>query len=153
MILSLVALIGVDASSISSKAPGDCYWAVGETGDFLECLPEFYIKGGCESGSRSDCKLSKNFFMSEFFLIFAFKVESWEVADLESNVAQSIDLLTLETVIKNRVTGTVVRPGKISPVLMRRLPLDDVQHLPETKLVVIVGILVTRHNAVPRTLV
>ena len=56
-ILSLVAFIGVDASSISPKAPGDCYWAIGETGDFLECLPEFYIKGGCESGSRSDCKL------------------------------------------------------------------------------------------------
>lgn len=73
MILSLVALIGVDAVSISSKAPGDCYWAVGETGDFLECLPEFYIKGGCESGSRHDCRLSKNIFISEF-LIYAFKV-------------------------------------------------------------------------------
>ena len=73
MILSLVAMIGVDAVSISSKAPGDCYWAVGETGDFLECLPEFYIKGGCESGSRHDCRLSKNIFISEF-LIYAFKV-------------------------------------------------------------------------------
>ena len=152
MIFSLVALIGVDAVSISSKAPGDCYWAIGETGDSLECLPEFYIKGGCESGSRSDCKLSKNLFISEVF-IFALQVESWVVADLESNVAQSIDLLTLETVIKNRVTGTAVRPEKMSPALMRRLPLDDVQHLLETKLVVIVGILVTRHNAVPRTLV
>ena len=57
MILSLVAFVGIDAVSISSKAPGDCYWAIGETGDFLECLPDFYIKGGCESGSRSDCKL------------------------------------------------------------------------------------------------
>ena len=53
MILSLVAFVGIDAVSISSKAPGDCYWAIGETGDFLECLPDFYIKGGCESGSRS----------------------------------------------------------------------------------------------------
>ena len=60
MILSLVAFIGVDAVSLSPKAPGDCYWAIGESGDFLECLPEFYIKGGCESGSRSDCKLGKN---------------------------------------------------------------------------------------------
>ena len=139
MILSLVALIGVDASSISSKAPGDCYWAVGETGDFLECLPEFYIKGGCESGSRSDCKLSKNFVISEF-LIFAFKVESWAVTDSESNVVQSIDLLTLETGIKNHVTGTVVFPGRLSIALMRRPPLDDVRHLLEMKLVVIVEI-------------
>ena len=59
MKFSLIALIGVDAVSISPKAPGDCYWAVGDTGNFLECLPEFYIKGGCESGSRHDCKLSK----------------------------------------------------------------------------------------------
>ena len=138
MILSLVALIGVDASSISSKAPGDCYWAVGETGDFLECLPEFYIKGGCESGSRSDCKLSKNFVISEF-LIFAFKVESWAVTDSESNVVQSIDLLTLETGIKNHVTGTVVFPGRLSTALMRKPPLGDVRHLLEMKLVVIVG--------------
>ena len=150
MIFSMLALIGVDASSISSKAPGDCYWAIGETGDFLECLPEFYIKGGCESGSRSDCKLSKNFLKSDFF-IFAFKVESWVAADSESNVVQSIDLLTLETVIKNRVTGTVVRPGRVSPALMHRPPLDDVRHLLEMKLVVIVGILVIKHNAVHRT--
>ena len=73
------------------------------------------------------------------------------VADSESNVAQSIDLLTLETVIKNRVTGTVVLPGRASPVLIRRPPLDDVRHLPEMKLVVIVGILVIKHNAVPPT--
>ena len=56
MILLLVAFMGIDAVSISSKGPGDCYWAIGESGDFLECLPDFYIKGACESGSRSDCK-------------------------------------------------------------------------------------------------
>ena len=33
----------------------DCYWAVGQSGNKVECLPDFYIKGGCESGSRDDC--------------------------------------------------------------------------------------------------
>ena len=34
---------------------GGCYWAVGKSGNNLECLPDFYIHGGCESGSRDDC--------------------------------------------------------------------------------------------------
>ena len=75
-----------------------------------------------------------------------------EVTDSESNVVQSNEVLTLETVIKNHVTGTVVRPGMISPALMPRLLLDDVRHLLEKTAVVIVGMLVIRRNAAPQTL-
>merc|ERR1712157_475000 len=34
-----------------------CYWDHGTSGQNQKCLPDFYIKGGCESGSRSDCRI------------------------------------------------------------------------------------------------
>ena len=76
-----------------------------------------------------------------------------EVTDSESNVVQSNEVLTLETVIQNHVTGTVVHPGTVSPALINRLLLDDVQHLLEKTMVVIVGMLVIRLNAVHQMLV
>ena len=75
-----------------------------------------------------------------------------EVTDSESNVVQSNEVLTLETVIQNHVTGTVVGPGTASPALINRPLLDDVQHLLEKTLVVIVEMLVIRHNAVHQML-
>ena len=34
-----------------------CYWDPGSSGQNLRCLPDFYVKGGCESGSRNDCRI------------------------------------------------------------------------------------------------
>ena len=45
----------VSSCLVLIKAPGDCYWTGAGSGSQLECLPEFYIKGGCESGSRDNC--------------------------------------------------------------------------------------------------
>ena len=35
----------------------NCYWAGQKSGGYIECLPDFYIKGACESGSRNDCNI------------------------------------------------------------------------------------------------
>ena len=37
------------------SAQGGCNWIWGESGNRLECLPDFYIDGICESGRRNDC--------------------------------------------------------------------------------------------------
>ena len=34
-----------------------CEWLTGETGDFVECQPDYYIRGACESGSNKDCQV------------------------------------------------------------------------------------------------
>ena len=49
-------LSATSAAASLIKGPGDCYWTSAGSGYNIECLPEFYIKGGCESGSRDDCK-------------------------------------------------------------------------------------------------
>ena len=41
----------------TSNAQVGCYWDPGTSGQNLRCLPDFYIKGGCESGSRDDCRI------------------------------------------------------------------------------------------------
>ena len=41
-----------------TQAETGCYWATGNTGAFLECLPEHYIQGACESGQRAECRLN-----------------------------------------------------------------------------------------------
>lgn len=46
------------ASSVAERRPGDCYWAVGHSGDEVECLPDFYIAGACESAGREECRVS-----------------------------------------------------------------------------------------------
>ena len=38
-----------------ASAQGSCNWIWGNSGDRLECLPNFYIDGICESGRRDDC--------------------------------------------------------------------------------------------------
>lgn len=38
-----------------ASAQGGCNWIWGESGNRLECLPNFYIDGVCESGRRNDC--------------------------------------------------------------------------------------------------
>ena len=53
----------------------------------------------------------------------------WAVADSESNVAPSIEILILGTVMRNHVTGMVVRPGTASPVRIPRPLSDGVRHL------------------------
>ena len=52
--LKILSTTSVTANFI--KGPGDCYWTSAGTGFNIDCLPDFYIKGGCESGSRDDCK-------------------------------------------------------------------------------------------------
>ena len=49
--------ISVILSSVSASEVG-CYWATGNTGAFLECLPEHYIQGACESGQRAECRIN-----------------------------------------------------------------------------------------------
>ena len=34
-----------------------CYWDDGKSGQNVRCMPDFYIKGGCESGSMNDCRV------------------------------------------------------------------------------------------------
>ena len=34
-----------------------CYWDDGRTGQNVRCMPDFYIKGGCESGSQDACRV------------------------------------------------------------------------------------------------
>ena len=50
-------LFATSATASLIKAPGDCYWTSAGSGSNIECLPEFYIKGGCESGSRDNCHI------------------------------------------------------------------------------------------------
>ena len=44
-------------SASPSLREDNCYWSAGHSGQFIECLPDFYIKGACESGSSNDCKV------------------------------------------------------------------------------------------------
>ena len=55
--------------------------------------------------------------------------------------------------MRNHVTGMVVRPETAFPVQIPRPLLEDVRHLLGLMTVVIVGILVIKHSAVPQTLV
>ena len=34
-----------------------CYWDDGKTGQNVRCIPDFYIKGGCESGYYDACRI------------------------------------------------------------------------------------------------
>lgn len=34
-----------------------CYWEGVKSGRYLECKPDHYMKGACESGSRNDCNI------------------------------------------------------------------------------------------------
>ena len=36
---------------------GCCYWEGVKSGRYLECKPDHYMKGACESGSRNDCNI------------------------------------------------------------------------------------------------
>merc|ERR1711962_1918944 len=47
------------AGTIDSYAPGDCHWITGGSGDFIQCLPDFYIDATCGSGSREDCRFMR----------------------------------------------------------------------------------------------
>ena len=40
-----------------AQSQSSCYWAGTTSGKYLECLPDFYLKGACESGSRNDCNI------------------------------------------------------------------------------------------------
>ena len=64
----------------------------------------------------------------------------WAVADSESNVAPSIEILILAIVIGNHVTGMVVRPETASPVRILRPLSDGARHLIGPMTVEIVGI-------------
>ncbi|CAG5112318.1 Oidioi.mRNA.OKI2018_I69.chr2.g6545.t1.cds [Oikopleura dioica] len=46
-------LIGAVLSVASAQS--GCNWIWGNSGDRLECLPNFYVDGVCESGRRDDC--------------------------------------------------------------------------------------------------
>ena len=35
--------------SVKGQLDQGCYWAGQQSGEFVECLPDFYIKGACES--------------------------------------------------------------------------------------------------------
>ena len=67
-------------------------------------------------------------------------MEFWAVADSVSNVAPLIEILILGTVMRNHVTGMVVRPETASPVRILRLLSDGVRHLIGPMTVEIVGI-------------
>ena len=34
-----------------------CHWMAGHSGQYIDCLPDFYVKGACESGHNNDCKI------------------------------------------------------------------------------------------------
>ena len=53
----------------------------------------------------------------------------WAVADSEFNVVPLIEILILGTVMRNHVTGMVVRPETASPVRILRPLLDGARHL------------------------
>lgn len=53
--MRLTATLSVIAS-VNAQV-GGCYWTGSKSGQFLECLPDYFIKGGCESGSRNDCNI------------------------------------------------------------------------------------------------
>ena len=48
-----VLAIGIE---LASRAPGDCKWLEGDSGDFLTCPENYYLDGTCESGSRDECR-------------------------------------------------------------------------------------------------
>merc|ERR1712156_823907 len=54
--MKLSVVVGV-IGSVKSQGPTGCYWAGSKSGEFVECLPDFYVKGACESGSRNDCNI------------------------------------------------------------------------------------------------
>lgn len=49
----------VFGGSIAPSAPGDCQWLTGGSGQHAKCLPGFFIDGTCGSGSREDCRFSR----------------------------------------------------------------------------------------------
>ena len=51
-------LLYLTASALGSNRDRfGCEWVTGGTGDFIECEPDFYIQGACESGQNKDCKV------------------------------------------------------------------------------------------------
>ena len=54
--MKLLAIAQVLIGTTSAQTVS-CYWDPGTSGQKQKCLPDFYIKGGCESGSRNDCRI------------------------------------------------------------------------------------------------
>ena len=44
-------------STINAQA---CEWKKGNSGQNIRCDPDWYIRGGCESGSALDCRVNGN---------------------------------------------------------------------------------------------
>lgn len=60
--MRLFALLLVNCHVARADRDG-CEWLTGATGDFLECEPDFYIRGACESGTENhgsgrDCQVN-----------------------------------------------------------------------------------------------
>ena len=46
----MIGVIGsVKSQDVDEMIESRCYWAGSKSGEFVECLPDFYIKGACES--------------------------------------------------------------------------------------------------------
>ena len=43
----------------AAPGPGNdgCYWQSSKSGGYVECLPDYYIRGACESVSLSQCEI------------------------------------------------------------------------------------------------
>ena len=43
-----------------------CYWQSSKGGGYIECLPDYYIKSSCESGSHDSCHVDGMMHSSSF---------------------------------------------------------------------------------------
>ena len=57
----VAAAASVDSAAVAAPGPGPaCYWQGAKSGTYLECLPDYYIRGACESGSCDDCQVDSS---------------------------------------------------------------------------------------------
>ena len=49
--------VTIFATTINAQ---NCEWKKGNSGQNIRCDPDWYIKGGCESGSAKDCRVNGN---------------------------------------------------------------------------------------------
>ena len=103
----LISVIG----SVKCQGPSGCYWAGNKSGEFVECLPDFYIKGACESDMWWYTEYSKRDYIASIITTL-YDLEMTVILTLVllvqmlhsvSNAAQVIEHLIL--LIKQNVYG------------------------------------------------
>ena len=57
--MKVLAVLALTAQAAPGPSDG-CYWQSSKSGGYIECLPDYYIRAACESGSRDDCHVDSH---------------------------------------------------------------------------------------------